>query len=176
MAQESIAALRINIGCGQTPTPGWRNFDNSIALRIPKLPFLPELLLKLRLIGQPQYQFVRFAQENQIEYGDVARGLPLQDGTVEILYSSHMLEHLDRNEADRFLREAFRLLCPGGIIRIAVPDLKKQIEQYDQSGDADRLIESTNRTVSGLVTRIQFSAVGAGGAEVPIGLNLNVAG
>jgi len=137
-------ALRINIGCGQTPTRGWRNFDNSFSLRVSKIPLLPNFLLKLKLLEIPQYQFIRFAQENTIEYGDATKGLRVHDESVDVLYSSHMLEHLDRNEANEFLKEAFRVLQPGGIIRIAIPDIKKIVDRYNESGDADAFIESTH--------------------------------
>jgi len=81
--------------------------------------------------------------------------LPWIDGLLEAgedfyeqfgrpLYSSHMLEHLDRNGADKFLTEAYRVLRPNGIIRIAVPDIKKQITRYNDSGDADVFVESTH--------------------------------
>ena len=136
--------LRINIGCGQTPTRGWRNFDNSLSLRLSKIPFLPELLLRLKLFESYQYQFIQFAKKNNIEYGDATKGLPVQDETVDVLYSSHMLEHLDRNEADKFLMEAYRILRPGGIIRISVPDIKKQVEQYNKLSDADAFIKRTH--------------------------------
>ncbi len=136
--------LRINIGCGQTPTKGWRNIDNSLSLRLSKIPLFAEFLLKLKLLENSQYQFIRFARENNIEYGDAIKGLSVQDQSVEVLYSSHMLEHLDRNEADKFLAEAFRVLCSGGIIRIAVPDIMKLVAQYNETGDADTFIESTH--------------------------------
>lgn len=139
--------LRINIGCGQTPTQGWRNFDNSLSLGFSKIPLLPELLHKLGFIESSQYQFIRFAHENGIEYGDATKRLPIEAGSVDVLYSSHMLEHLDRNEADRFLKGVFRVLRPGGIIRIAVPDIKKKVAQYNESGDADTFIEATHLCV-----------------------------
>ena len=119
------------------------NFDNSLSLRLARVPFLPEFLVKLKLLESSQYQFIRFARENDIAYGDATKGLPLQDETVDVLYSSHMLEHLDRNEASMFLKEAFRVLRPGGVIRIAVPDLKKQVKKYNEEGDADAFIEAT---------------------------------
>ncbi len=75
-----------------------------------------------------------------------------------------MLEHLDRNEAANFLKEAFRVLRPGGIIRIAVPDLMIKIEQYNKSRDADILIESTHLCVSrpnSLSQRLILLLVGA---------------
>ena len=135
-----VQRIRINIGCGQTPTQGWMNFDNSLSLRLARVPFLPEFLVKLKLLESSQYQFIRFARENDIAYGDATKGLPPQDETVDVLYSSHMLEHLDRNEASMFLKEAFRVLRPGGVIRIAVPDLKKQVKKYNEEGDADAFI------------------------------------
>lgn len=120
--------VRINIGCGQTPTKGWRNFDNSFSLRPSnsKIPLLPDILHRLGFVENSQYQFVKFARENDIEYGDATKGLPLNQESCEVVYSSHMLEHLDRNGADEFLKEAYRVLCPNGIIRIAVPDIKNK--------------------------------------------------
>ena len=139
--------LRINVGCGQTPTLGWRNFDNSLSLLLSKLPLLPELLLRLRLIDRSQYNFIQFASNKNIEYGDATKGLPIQDQSVDVLYSSHMLEHLDRIEVILFLKEAFRVLRPGGIIRVAVPDIQIQVAQYNEFYDADSFIESTHMCV-----------------------------
>jgi predicted SAM-dependent methyltransferase len=135
--------LRINIGCGQTPTKGWMNFDNSLSLLLSKIPLLPDVLLKINFLERSQYQFIQFARDHFIEYGDVTKGLPVKEGSCEVLYSSHMLEHLDRYEADLFLKEVFRILRPNGIIRIAVPDIEKKVDQYIESGNSDDFIEST---------------------------------
>lgn len=135
--------IRVNIGCGQSPIKGWQNFDNSISLRLSKVPLLAKILNSLGILKAAQNQFIKFARENKIKYGDATKGLPLIQKSCEVIYSSHMLEHLDRNEADKFLKEAYRLLCPSGTIRIAVPDIKKLIAQYDISGDADAFIEAT---------------------------------
>ena len=154
---------RINIGCGQTPTDGWKNFDNSFSLRLSKIPFLPDMLHRLRFLEGSQFQFIKFARENHIEYGDATKGLPLQEESCEVVYSSHMLEHLDRNGADKFLKEAYRVLRPSGIIRIAVPDIKKQIEQYNQSGDADAFVEATHMCVprpTSVAQRVRLLLVG----------------
>ena len=78
---------------------------------------------------------------------DATKGLRVQDKSVDVAYSSHMLEHLDKNEADKFLREVFRVLRSGGIIRIAIPDIKKMVDQYNESGDADAFIEATHLCV-----------------------------
>jgi hypothetical protein len=139
--------IRINVGCGQTPTKGWRNFDNSLSLRLAKSPLFAKLLRNIGLIDLPQWQFILFARANGIEYGDSTGQLPLADGSVEILYSSHMLEHLDRTEAVSFLMEARRLLVPGGVIRLAVPDLGRLVGAYSRDGDADAFLELTGLCV-----------------------------
>lgn len=135
--------VRINVGCGQAPTEGWRNFDNSLSLRLAGIPFLPELLRSAGALDDAQYEFIQFARSNRIEYGDVTKGLPLASGSVEVLYSSHMLEHLGQEEASTFLKEARRVLCRGGIIRLAVPDIRRRVDQYVDSGDADAFIAGT---------------------------------
>lgn len=138
--------MRINVGCGQTPTKGWRNFDNSLSVRLAKFPFLPELLRKIGFLDKTQYQFIEFARKNSIEYGDSTKGLSLSNGSVDVLYTSHMIEHLDQQEVAIFLKEARRLLCSGGIIRIAVPDISIQVKKYIESNDADAFISATHLT------------------------------
>lgn len=135
--------MRVNVGCGQTPTEGWRNFDNSLSVRLARIPLLPTLLHKAGILEPAQYQFVRFACSHRIEYGDATKRLPISDGTVDVLYSSHMLEHLDPEEASVFLNEARRVLRPGGVIRLVVPDIQKHVQQYVESKDADAFIEGT---------------------------------
>ena len=125
--------MRVNIGCGQTPTPGWRNFDNSPSLRLARLPVLPELLLRLRILKNEQYSFIRFARSNSLEFANAAARIPLPDESVEALYSSHMFEHLSPAGVSRFLNEALRVLKKGGIIRLAVPDLRVLVNRAGQS-------------------------------------------
>jgi predicted SAM-dependent methyltransferase len=51
-----------------------------------------------------------------------------------------MVEHLDKREAAYFLAEAFRVLSPGGIIRLALPDLRRAIVSYMDHSDAERFV------------------------------------
>ena len=139
--------MRINIGCGQTPTKGWRNYDNSMSLRLSRYRYIPEFLRSLHILSSKQYEFVCFARKNDIRWGDATKGLSLQKNSCEIVYSSHMLEHLDRLEASEFLTEAFRILKPSGIVRLALPDLKITIAQYNEDQDADAFIEGTRMCV-----------------------------
>lgn len=139
--------MRINVGCGLTPTPGWKNFDNSLSIRISGYPLIADMLLRLPILAVPQKDFIRFAKTHAIEYGDIVHGLHVQDGCAEVLYASHVFEHLDREDAGRFLEEAWRILSPGGILRLAIPDIRKQVERYLASGDADQFVSNTHMCV-----------------------------
>jgi len=57
-------------------------------------------------------------------------GIPLENDSVNVVYHSHVLEHFPREKASGFLKECNRVLKPGGIIRIAIPDLGQIIAHY----------------------------------------------
>src|SRR4029077_8735716 len=65
-----------------------------------------------------------------VRYRDVRRGLGCPDGSVAVVYASHMLEHLYRDEALRFLQDAHRALMPEGICRVVVPDVEQIVHWY----------------------------------------------
>jgi predicted SAM-dependent methyltransferase len=54
-----------------------------------------------------------------------------------------MLEHLDRAEARDFLAEVFRVLYPGGVVRIVVPDIARLASLYAETRDADAFVAAT---------------------------------
>lgn len=61
---------------------------------------------------------------------DLSQGIPFADETCDVVYHSHVLEHLRRSDAERFMRDCFRVLRPGGILRVAVPDLERICRTY----------------------------------------------
>jgi SAM-dependent methyltransferase len=58
------------------------------------------------------------------------RPWPFVDGSVSAIVASHILEHFDKHEGRLFLRECYRILAPGGILAIAVPDMDKFITAH----------------------------------------------
>ena len=119
--------IKLNVGCGLSPSPGYHNLDNSLSLRIQNngLFRLAAQLLE-RLLRRPVY--TRFPQG--IHWRSVNRSLPYRAESVEVIYSSHMLEHLPRQDGETFLRDAHRVLVPRGVLRLAVPDLEGKAQQY----------------------------------------------
>ncbi len=61
---------------------------------------------------------------------DLQKPLPLEDATCDVVYHSHVLEHLPKAQAPAFIAECFRVLAPGGVLRVAVPDLENIARQY----------------------------------------------
>ena len=61
---------------------------------------------------------------------DLKKGLPFKDNSIQYIYSEHVLEHFSFNEGQIFLKDCFRILTDGGIIRIATPDLDHIIKKY----------------------------------------------
>ncbi len=55
---------------------------------------------------------------------DLREKLPFSDSSFSVVYHSHVLEHLPRRAAPGFIRECHRVLKPGGILRVVVPDLE----------------------------------------------------
>lgn len=52
------------------------------------------------------------------------------------MYHSHVFEHLDRDDAEQFLAENVRVLKPGGVLRVVVPDLERICRDYMESLEA----------------------------------------
>jgi SAM-dependent methyltransferase len=61
---------------------------------------------------------------------DLRLGFPFENESYEAVYGSHVLEHLQPEEAGFVLGECHRVLKPGGIIRIVVPDLEEIARLY----------------------------------------------
>lgn len=61
---------------------------------------------------------------------DIRRSFPFDDNSVDVVYHSHVLEHIPKAEVPEFLQECYRVLKPGGIMRVVVPDLEQIIRQY----------------------------------------------
>lgn len=112
----------VQYGCGLSAPDGWVNYDASPTLRIKRMPVVGNAVAKLAGADVPFPASVR--------YGDIVAGLPHAPGSVAGLYASHVLEHLARDDMRAALANSFRILAPGGIFRLIVPDLKWRADNY----------------------------------------------
>ena len=119
----------LNIGCGTVTSADPRvvNLDWSIYLVIKSHPLLQRLS---RAFLSDERRRRLEALPDSIVVHDLRKGIPFADGSVDAVYHSHFLEHLDRRSARAFLLEVRRVLKPGGVQRIAVPDLERLCASY----------------------------------------------
>jgi len=64
-----------------------------------------------------------FLNSDSVVYLNATRRFPFDDNTFDYAMSEHMIEHVEFQAAQVMLRECFRVLKPGGHLRIATPDL-----------------------------------------------------
>jgi predicted SAM-dependent methyltransferase len=100
-----MAAVRVNIACGNSYVEGWVNLDY--------VPLSPAVI-RANLVGR----------------------LPLDDAAADVVYSSHFFEHIPRKRVANFLAECFRVVKPGGVIRLVLPDLDELCREYLRQRDA----------------------------------------
>ncbi len=101
---------------------------------------------------------------------DVTEPLPLPDECADIILSEHMIEHIDFRQGHAMLRECFRALKPGGVLRVATPDLAVLLALYTHSLNAeqswyvqyvaDHMIEDCPRPDPVFVINNEFRAYG----------------
>ena len=75
-----------------------------------------------------------------VDHVSQAFPLPFEDGTFDLVYSSHVLEHFTREQTQPVINEWVRVLKPGGILRLSVPSIENLIKIYQTSGDLNYII------------------------------------
>jgi SAM-dependent methyltransferase len=114
--------MRLNLGCGAQVVDGWVNVDYALGARLARLPLAGKVAKKLKV--------TRLDWDERIFIHDLTTRFPWPDGSVDAVYSSHTLEHLTKNEGSFFVGESHRVLKPGGLLRIVVPDLRPIVNDY----------------------------------------------
>lgn len=98
--EQFAAPFRLHLACGKVHLPGWINIDQDAVSNIVDVSW------------------------------DLRRKLPLQDECAEFVFHEHFLEHLTVQEGLALLKECRRVLRPGGVLRVAMPDLAEVVRQY----------------------------------------------
>ena len=122
----------LNLGCGYRTSDRCTNIDWSIPVRL-KGSKVGRRLAPMVLSGDRRREFQQMS-DNVMRH-DLRKGIPFEDNSVDAVYHSHVLEHIDREAVPGFLAEILRVLKPGGIHRIVVPDLESQARAYLQTLD-----------------------------------------
>ncbi len=127
---------RLHLGCGITTPAGWINIDGSWNARLAKHPILRRLAHSLHMISADK---LSVPWDSTILIHDVRKPLPFPPDSADVIYSSHLLEHLYFEEARELIRECFRVLTAGGVLRVVVPDLGAIVREYLGEGPIGEL-------------------------------------
>ena len=139
--QHSICVF-VQYGAGWCAPAEWRNFDASPTLRFERIPMFGKLYTK-----NPQ----RFPEN--VEYGDIVKGLPVAADMCKAVYCSHVLEHLSLSDFRIALGNTYEIIKPGGVFRLVVPDLEFYAKRYLKSSAHDAALEFLKDTYLGRLSR-----------------------
>lgn len=82
-------------------------------------------------VDSPQWLNLDFSPSTSaVRQANLLDRLPLADEFASLVYSSHFLEHVPRALVAGLLQECLRVLKPGGVMRIVVPDLENLAREY----------------------------------------------
>ncbi|HEV8435098.1 MAG TPA: methyltransferase domain-containing protein [Thermoanaerobaculia bacterium] len=76
------------------------------------------------------------SRDAAVQAHDITQGLSFAAASFDVVYHSHLLEHLRREQVAAFLSECHRVLRPGGVMRVVVPDLERIARAYLAALDA----------------------------------------
>ena len=93
---------KLHIGCGKRVLQGWVHID---------LENFPHI-------------------DHQIDIRNI--GDIFANNTIDEIYACHVFEHISRDEIDNVFQTMFNILKPGGILRLAVPDIGAAIRLYTE--------------------------------------------
>jgi predicted SAM-dependent methyltransferase len=106
---------KLQIGAGKNNKAGWLNTDIDM----------------------------RTEEAAEQAYLDATKPFPLPDRSFRYVYSEHVIEHVPFAEGLGMLRETFRVLEPGGRVRIATPDLNQFLNLFktEQTSEMKQYIQ-----------------------------------
>ena len=126
---------KLNIACGPNifPFDGWINADKYDFASYFAFVANPQVPLS----GMPDHQrklanFLRSGADMRFMLHDMTKPFEeISDSSLEYIYCGQAIEHLNRRtQAPVFLADCLRMLQPGGVLRMATPDLAKILDAF----------------------------------------------
>lgn len=108
--------MKLNIGCGQDQPAGWVNADKDSDL------FAVDVV-NAKDVPPPRAGGW---------YADLAaQRLPWPDASFDIAVANHVLSDIGHHDLPHALGELLRVLAPGGVLRVLVPDIDTAISAWE---------------------------------------------
>ncbi|HTU91891.1 MAG TPA: methyltransferase domain-containing protein [Gemmataceae bacterium] len=113
---KSTDQCKLNLGCGPVQPSGWINVDGSNrAWLATHLGLLDRLLTSFGILSPTEFN-------SSTKYVNLDRRFPWQDNSIAAIYIGEVLEHFTREKGSHLLVNCYRVLKPGGVLRVRVPD------------------------------------------------------
>ncbi len=111
-SEDNDGSLNLNIGAGSYLIDGFKSLD---------------------ILTDYFYPDKKEFYNNRIEYDIRKDKIPYSDNSVDNIYISHVIEHIETKFVKNFIEEAFRVLKPGGVLRIVTVDARFlfEVSQFD---------------------------------------------
>ena len=78
-------------------------------------------------------------------YMDMSQRLPIRDNSVAYIFGEHVIVYISRQAALEFFKESFRVLKPGGVLRIVTADIEALSRTYIDDPESANLLNERNR-------------------------------
>ncbi len=72
------------------------------------------------------------AYSRHVRAHNILKGFPYPSNQFEVVYHSQVLEHIPKEKALFFIKECYRVLKPGGILRVVCPNLEGIVNEYQK--------------------------------------------
>ena len=131
--QNGKNAIRLHLGAFNCAVDGWVNTDITPHIWVSRVPLAALILRCVGKLTEERYQEHRAGVFQKLRFLDLTKPLPFADSSVSAVFSSHVFEHLFFDEVERLTKEIYRILMPGGVCRVVVPDLEKIVGLYNPS-------------------------------------------
>ncbi|MDH3975269.1 MAG: methyltransferase domain-containing protein [Deltaproteobacteria bacterium] len=142
----------LNLGCGLKAHEKWLNVDGSWQVILAKHTIIKKILVISRLLPKSQS---KIPWKKNILRWNLTNKLPLSSNRFNAVYSSHTIEHLFYDESIALLRECYRILADGGVLRVVVPDLFELTRKYLSEKEKGNL-SAANKFMSDMGCHPQF--------------------
>lgn len=135
----------INYGCGLNICRGWENYDASPTLYLQRMP----------LVGLLAHRCLSPNFPEEIKYGNIVYGLPVELNSINYVYCSHVLEHLSLVEFRKAIKNTLLIMKQGAVFRGVLPDLEYEVRKYLADNNKNSSIEFMKRNDLGEIERIK---------------------
>ncbi len=123
-----------NLGCGLLCLPRGKNIDGSFTafFDLRRFSFLNKILYKPAgsSIFYSFKEYNEIIKNSRLLFFDLRNGAPFPNNSLDVIFSSYFLKHLNKNDGRKFLKDCYRTVKEGGMMRLMIPDLDIAFRMY----------------------------------------------